>query len=228
MSRVVTRQEWGAKFGSGVLDPGPEQHVVIHHSYIPSLTAEATPAQERAAWRGIERFHVKVNEWDGIGYNFGAAQSGRLYEGRGWSYRGSHAGPVNGKSIGICILIDGTTTEPTDQVIIAVRSLISEGIRNNEISPTYKVSGHRDWMKERTCPGDKLYARLQEFRHDAGGRTGAGPGMRVWSDYFKEHLIVTRYVSDTEWYFVRSSELRNRPATRARTPFSQMPPAKWS
>lgn len=163
--RITTRAQWDADYGTGALDPGPEGRVVIHHSYRPALATNATPAQEISAWRGIERYHVTTNGWDGIGYNFGVAPSGRIYEGRGWKYRGAHAGPVNGDSIGICLLIDGTVDEPTPAMIEAVQELIAHGIDLGEIRENYTLSGHRDHMA-RTCPGDKVYARLSEFRHD--------------------------------------------------------------
>jgi hypothetical protein len=165
----VSRDDWGAEHGRGAADPGPEPRVVIHHAFKPALEPNATPEEERAAVRGIERFHVENNGWAGIGYNWLVAPSGRIYEGRGWKFRGAHAGPVNGESIGVCLMIDGGKTEPNQATIQAVRDLIADGIILGEISPDYVLSGHRDHM-DRTCPGDKVYARLQEFRHDAGGR----------------------------------------------------------
>ena len=164
--RIITRSEWGALFGTGDLDAGPEPRVVIHHSYKPALDALASQTDEEAAVRSIERFHVHSNGWQAIGYNFLVAPSGRIYEGRGWKYRGSHAGPVNGSSIGICLLIDGSQTPASAEAVQAVRSLIAEGLRLDELAANYLVSGHRDHMN-RTCPGDKVYAQLPSFRHDA-------------------------------------------------------------
>ena len=161
---IVARSEWGAKHGRGALDPGPEPRVVIHHSYRPALNPDATPLEEQAAWASIERHHVLTNGWAGIGYNFGVAPSGRVYEGRGWEYRGAHAGPVNGSSIGICLLINGRVTEPTAAMVGAVRRLIRLGLDLGEIAPDYTVSGHRDHMAGRTCPGEKVYRMLESFR----------------------------------------------------------------
>lgn len=161
---IIARSAWGAKHGRGALDPGPEPRVVIHHSYRPALRPDATPAEERAAWASIERHHVVNNGWAGIGYSFGVAPSGRVYEGRGWEYRGAHAGPVNGESIGICLLIDGNVTEPTAAMVGAVRRLIRLGLDLGEIAQGYTVSGHRDHMAGRTCPGEKVYRVLESFR----------------------------------------------------------------
>lgn len=218
--KIISRSEWGARYGRGSLDPGAEQRVVIHHSYKPALSPNAHPSQERAAVQGIELYHVRTNGWAGIGYNFLVAPSGRVYEGRGWQYKGAHAGPVNGTSIGICLLIDGTVTEPNEDMIHAVRELIREGLDLGELAEDYQVSGHRDHMA-RTCPGEKVYARLQEFRHDAAG-AAVEPGTRVYSDYFGETLVVTHYVSDDNWSFLRQSELRQL-GRRAAVPFSAMP-----
>lgn len=168
---IIERAAWGARHRRGAPDPEPEPRVVIHHSYRPVLTPETTPEQERAAVRAVERYHVENNGWAGIGYNFLVAPSGRVYEGRGWRYRGAHAGPVNGESIGVCLLIDGSVTPANEATIRAVRELIRAGLEAGEIASDYTVSGHRDHMP-RTCPGDKVYAQLPEFRHDAGG---AGP-----------------------------------------------------
>jgi hypothetical protein len=47
--------------------------------------------------------------------------------------------------------------------------------------------------------------------------------VRVWSSFHGEYLYVTRYVTDGEWYFMRESQLRAYPASRASTPLSRMP-----
>lgn len=164
---VTTRAQWDAQYGTGGLDPGPEGNVVIHHSYRPALSQHATVAEEIAAWQSIERFHKEDNGWAGIGYNFGVFPSGRIYEGRGWKYRGAHAGPINSDSIGICLVIDGNVTVPTSRMVFAVRSLIAHGLDLGEIATTYKVSGHLDHMPGRECPGKLVYQMLFEFRHDA-------------------------------------------------------------
>lgn len=220
---IVNRQGWGSRYGLGTLDPGPENNVVIHHSYQPTLNKNTTPTQEMAAIRGIEKYHVEHNKWDGIGYNWLVAPSGRKYEGRGWRYRGAHAGPINADSIGICLLIDGSTTDPNPELIQGTRELIQLGISLGEIAPSYKISGHKDWMKDRTCPGEKVYNRLPEFRHDYGAQAHVAVGTRVWSPNYGENLIVTRYISDTNWEFVPESALLQLRSIRAGTPLSRMP-----
>lgn len=159
---IITRHDWQATHGVGSLDPGPEGNVVIHHTYKPALLASATKEQEAAAVLGIEHHHTHVQKWAGIGYNFLVAPSGRIYEGRGWKYRGSHAGPINGDSIGIALMIDGNRQTPSDAMIASVQQLIAMGVRLGEIATGYKISGHRDHMA-RECPGDIIYGMLDQF-----------------------------------------------------------------
>lgn len=89
------------------------------------------------------------------------------------------------------------------------------------------VIPHRAIYAAKTCPGRIEVGTLVEMARHAGGGAGAGaagpvPGTRRWSDYFGEYLILTRYVSDREWYFVRESELR-RMGERASATWSEMP-----
>ncbi len=226
MSIEITRRSaWGAKGGTGSLDPGAERNVVIHNSYRPALSENATDAQEVAAWKSVEKYHVETHGWDGIGYNFGVAPSGRIYEGRGWQYRGAHAGPANADSIGICLLIDGQVTTPGTAMIEAVRGLIRVGLELGEIDKGYKVTGHRDWMK-RTCPGDKVYAVLSRFRHDADAPFAIPPGTRVWSNQLNEHVVVTNYRHDGDWSYLTETQLEAL-GFKAGEEFSRMPKARW-
>lgn len=222
--KIIPRSEWGARHGRGTADPGPEGRVVIHHSYSPALDERATPIEERHAVRGIEAYHVGKNGWSGIAYNWLVAPSGRVYEGRGWKFRGAHAGPVNGDSIGVCLMIDGNVQEPSDAMIRAVRELVRTGIEEGEIRPDYTLSGHRDHM-QRECPGEKVYRRLQEFRHDHAATPPVDtpqPGERRWSPALKDYVVLTRYVSEREWYYLTLTELRalGHPAG---SPWSKMP-----
>lgn len=88
------------------------------------------------------------------------------------------------------------------------------------------VIPHRAIYAAKTCPGRIDVGDLVELAtRGGGGGAGAGApvsGTRRWSDYFGEYLILTRYVSDQEWYFVRESELRTM-GERASAAWSEMP-----
>lgn len=165
--RIITREEWGAKYGRGRRNPGAKLNVIMHHTLAPALPDTATPGQEMAAMRTMERVHVEENGWEGIAYNHVHFQSGRVYEGRGWGYQGAHAGPGNPVSEGFAFAIDGRTSTPAPAAIASCRLLIVDGIRAGAIASAYRVSGHRDWMEGRDCPGDAMYQMIQSLRHDS-------------------------------------------------------------
>ena len=165
--KIFTRQDWGAEFGRGDHNPGAKPNVVAHHTLAPVLPASATMLEEAAAMRGMDRDHVERNGWDGIGYNFVIFQSGRVYEGRGWGYKGAHAGSKgNGVSEGVAFAVDGRKDTPSAAAIASCRLLIVDGIRAGHLASDYRLSGHRDWMPGRDCPGDAMYRMIQTLRHD--------------------------------------------------------------
>jgi N-acetyl-anhydromuramyl-L-alanine amidase AmpD len=90
------------------------------------------------------------------------------------------------------------------------------------------VIPHRAIYAAKTCPGRIDVRTLVGLAtRGSGPGTGAGsgapePGTRRWSNHLREYVILTRYVSDDEWYFVPESELR-RMGDRAGAAWSEMP-----
>lgn len=160
--RVVHRHEWGAVGSQGPLDPGAEPIVVVHHTASPHLEPGCGIMAEANAVLGIERFHIEERGWLGIGYNWLVAPSGNVFEGRGWKHAGAHAAGVNRRSIGMAVLMDAQTHDPTDAAIESLRWLIAEGMRIGELSSP-DVTGHRD-HGDTACPGDRLYSQLGRLR----------------------------------------------------------------
>lgn len=78
------------------------------------------------------------------------------------------------------------------------------------------VVGHREIYSLKTCPGAISVDELVQL---------AQRPTRVYSEYFRDMLRITLYVSDTEWYFIPEKEFARgiRTDLRAQTPLSQMP-----
>ncbi|MGH3029467.1 MAG: N-acetylmuramoyl-L-alanine amidase, partial [Gaiellaceae bacterium] len=79
---MVRRSEWRAD--ESIVRGKPAYAVrvrlsVVHHT---AGTNSYTPGEAAAIVRGIQRYHVKGNGWDDIGYNFLVDKYGRIYEGR--------------------------------------------------------------------------------------------------------------------------------------------------
>jgi N-acetyl-anhydromuramyl-L-alanine amidase AmpD len=86
------------------------------------------------------------------------------------------------------------------------------------------IVGHHEVFAAKTCPGaidvDRLVAELQSIAPSASRPV---PPLVVWSEFANDWLVVTRVVSDSEWYFTPLSAVRRGTITRAQTPLSAMP-----
>jgi hypothetical protein len=160
---LITRDDWGAKHGRGTERRSIRAGVVLHHFASPHVDCGVSQARECEIMRDVEHQHAAVNGWAGIGYHFVVFQSGRIYEGRGWERVGAHAPGHNSTHYGIALAIDGSNHEPTPAAIEAVKEVIAGAIRWGYLATDYTLMGHRD-TKPTACPGDKVYARLGEFR----------------------------------------------------------------
>jgi len=161
---VINRSRWGAKYGLGSPDHGPEEMVVVHHTVAPAVAPGASLAQEARAVRQIEAFHVEERGWAGIGYNFLFTPNGTIYIGRGWLRAGAHAGSRadNFRSIGMCYVADGREMPLTPAAVEAVRWLIGHGVAEGHLAPSMSVVGHRD-LKATECPGDLVYQQIDQL-----------------------------------------------------------------
>lgn len=98
--------------------------------------------------------------------------------------------------------------------------------RNPGIKMTRRhIVGHHEIYAAKTCPGAGI--NVGTLVRDAASpmQTRVVPPQpkMVYSDYFRDWLIITRVVSDTEWYFIPAKQLQNYKPTRAQTPLSAMP-----
>jgi len=106
---IISRKEWVARpprvppqqFNSSV------PYVIVHHGDTPNYCTNQSSCA--AIVRAYQDYHMDVQVWDDIGFNFVIGEDGNVYEGRGWDAVGAHAGSYyNRISIGICIIGDFT------------------------------------------------------------------------------------------------------------------------
>lgn len=176
--------------GSCPPDPTPEfvpnpTHIIIHHSAGPNVASDWA-AVVRSFWD----YHVNVNGWDDIGYNWLVDPNGVLYEGRGDGRLGAHFCAQNGNTIGICVIGDFTDIEPTDEALAELEDYLAWDCCDKNISPLGSgfhsgsglvlpfISGHRDGCMT-SCPGDAFYPMLPAVRQATQDRidTGCGAGV---------------------------------------------------
>lgn len=166
MAHRSTLAEHREVWSSTETDP-PGQEVgtvdllIVHHFYRPDVPADASVEEERVAMRQVEHYHTEgEQEWDDLGYQFVVFDSGRPYEGRGWSHSGAHTVGENQTSFAIAFAINGNEREPTEEAWATARSLVREGIGYGYITRDYEIAGHRDYA-QKDCPGHEVYPLLE-------------------------------------------------------------------
>jgi N-acetylmuramoyl-L-alanine amidase CwlA len=82
------------------------------------------------------------------------------------------------------------------------------------------VLRHHEIYSLKTCPGAIDVDKILELAKMPIPENSVIPKI-VWSDYFKEYLIVTKYNSDSDWYFLPLSKVGFTGSLKAQTPLSQ-------
>ncbi len=145
-------------------------HLIVHHS------AGTNESSDWAAMvRSIWNFHVNVNGWSDVGYNWLIDPNGVVYEGRGDNILGAHFCGTNSGTMGVCVLGDFTNIEPTEAAKNSLVALLAWKSCDRNIDPLgsafhaassrnlQNISGHRDGCSTE-CPGNVLYPLLGSIR----------------------------------------------------------------
>ncbi|MBD0318987.1 MAG: N-acetylmuramoyl-L-alanine amidase [Gemmatimonadetes bacterium] len=201
------------------------------------IHTQGAPSGEDGSAASIHAYHQLPKAkggrgWAGIGYHFVVRKTGKVERGRPLDRLGAHVQGANSSGIGICCSGNGDLAGFTADQKHSLRDLIQD-LRAE--FPKAEVEGHRSLVDRligkgklskkfsttKTCPGKKV--SLPELQQLTGMNLGTPRvGDRRWSGHFGEWLVLTRFVSDSEWYFARES----RPTaaeTRAQARWSEMP-----
>jgi N-acetyl-anhydromuramyl-L-alanine amidase AmpD len=122
---------------------GDIQNLVIHHSAVPP-----TVGPQR-----IAEYHVKNQDWPGIGYHFLVADDGIISQGNALTTVSYHAAKVNPRGVGICFLGNFQTTVPTPAQLQAGAHLVAWLIQELNLD-LEAVKGHQEFMQT-ACPGNQ-------------------------------------------------------------------------
>jgi hypothetical protein len=184
---IVPRLSWGAN--ESIRRSAPSyapslRFAVVHHT---AGTNSYTRAQSAAIVRGIQLYHVQGNGWHDLGYNFLVDKYGQVFEGRYGGIDkpvvGAHAEGFNTGSVGVAVLGNYGGLGITQAAADALVKLVAWRLDVAHVDPltTFSwpsggspkfprgipvflrtVAGHRD-TGFTSCPGDRLYARLNEL-----------------------------------------------------------------
>jgi hypothetical protein len=186
--RIVTRAGWHADESMRRAPPvyaAALEMVFVHHTD----TATSAPCSDSARIvRGIYAYHVRVNGWNDIGYNFLVDKCGTVFEGRYGGMTkpvlGAQTKGFNTGSAGIAVIGTYTSAWPPRAAVRALERLIAWRLDVAHVNPVARVemvssgnpryragrhvvfnavSGHRDGYPT-SCPGSALYALLPRIR----------------------------------------------------------------
>jgi hypothetical protein len=201
---ITSRKQWGAD--ESLRTSGPDyaervDYAVVHHTVNSNSYG---PNDSPALVRGIYLFHTQVNGWSDIGYNFLIDRFGRVFEGRyggiNQAVIGGHAGGFNGRSTGVSLIGDFTSTSVPAATYQSLRQLLDWKLAYHHINPLGTVertvsasdcncqnwppgttvtiptiSGHRD-LDQTGCPGQFMYDLISQLRNDVAMDIGSqGP-----------------------------------------------------
>ncbi|WP_369372853.1 peptidoglycan recognition family protein [Promicromonospora sp. Populi] len=161
---IATRASWGARYQDGDLTlTGLAAEVFVHHSVTAQLSPSASIAAEAEQMRALESVG-QSRFGTGISYNVVVFPSGRAYQGVSWNRRGTHTGGRNSTARSICFAGNYETNNPTEAQISTANAIYHVG-RQRWWTQGAPLRGHRN-VSETACPGQNLYARLDDIRID--------------------------------------------------------------
>lgn len=179
---ILTRADWGAD--ESIMTWTPQQGqvtgaVISHTVNVNNYSPEAVPGM----LRGIYTYHATALNWGDIGYNFIVDRFGRAWEGRAGGMEnqtiGAHTSGFNAWTTGVSMLGNHNTAEVTDEAWDTLADLLAWklSLHGVDASGTMSVNGtsypaiigHRD-ASATESPGDLLYERLDDLRHDVSER----------------------------------------------------------
>ena len=126
--------------------------IILHH--IGNTNADVSAAT-------VHQWHL-ANGWAGIGYHYLIRKDGTIERGRPRDTVGAHCYGENWHSVGVNIVGNFETNEPTAAQIEAAERLVAVLCRLYGLRPSgATIKGHRDFNAT-ACPGENLYAMLPD------------------------------------------------------------------
>ena len=199
--RIYTRGEWGARSPRRAWSYAtPVTHLAIHHTASTADGNADTWSECAAAVRGVQNFHMNVNGWNDIGYNYLVCPTGAIFQGRednnhGSDVVGSHDS-YNSRSVGangLGYYHPPYNQTPPSAMLDGFADLFAWIADRRGIDPSgssyyaargitvSNVYGHRQ-VYATACPGDGLQAQRAEIvRRTEARMSGGGSALTLAS-----------------------------------------------
>jgi uncharacterized protein with LGFP repeats len=189
---VVSRARWGADEslrsynGDECATPRYDRTIraaIVHHT---AGANNYSSSQSAAQVRGIYAYHVKTRGWCDIGYNFLVDKYGTIFEGRYggiWNVvHGAHARSWNTDTVGIAMMANFETAEPTSVTLNSVAKVLAWKLEGFYRNPTGRVTlagknikviaRHGDVIMT-ACPGRNMTSRMDSLPSMVKSKVGS-------------------------------------------------------
>jgi hypothetical protein len=189
---IVSRGQWGAQgFSCGTPELASSlKFASVHHTVNSNNYSSADTPR---ILRGIQAYHMGTLGYCDIAYNFLIDNAGTIYEGRAGGTTnpviGAHTGGFNTQSVGVALIGDFTSAQPTGAAFNSLVNLLRWRLSIAGIDPskpfstraasspcgcvrwadgtivTFPVAilAHRDFDFT-SCPGDAFFPRMDQLR----------------------------------------------------------------
>jgi uncharacterized protein with LGFP repeats len=187
------RARWGAapfNCSGGPDYAGSLKYSIVHHT---AGNPSYSPSEAGSVVRGIQAYHMNTLGYCDIAYNFVVDQYGQIFEGRAGGINrpviGGHAGGFNSESVGIVMIGDFTSRQPSGSQFNSLVNLLRWRLSIAKIDPStpfstrvlnspcncqnwppgtivyfpYRIISHRD-VDQTSCAGNAFYPRMGELR----------------------------------------------------------------
>ncbi|MCJ0905210.1 N-acetylmuramoyl-L-alanine amidase [Rhodococcus sp. ARC_M6] len=190
---VISRAQWGADESLRCEEPVYDEFLggaVVHHT---AGSNEYSKEESADIVRGIYAYHAQTLGWCDIGYNALVDKYGQIFEGRAGGLdkpvQGAHTGGFNENTVGVAMMGDYTSEEPTSSEINTVGTFLGWRLKLAALDPLGRttmysegteftsfpegaavdvpiISAHRD-LGNTADPGEKGYAQMDTIRNIA-------------------------------------------------------------
>lgn len=156
---VIGREGWGAEPVRGSYVEHRPARITVHHTQAVLGDNRDAPAR----FRQHQRLHQSDRGWPDLAYHLMIDRDGNVYQGRPLDVRGDTATTYDPTGHLLpCLEGDFNLQDPTDVQIDALVTVVAWMMSTYRIGSDL-VAGHRDFA-DTSCPGDRLYPRLDEIR----------------------------------------------------------------
>jgi hypothetical protein len=198
-----SREMWNAPDNSPTYRYADVTHLIVHHA-----AGTNTSNNWASVVLSIWDFHVNTNGFADIAYNWLIDPDGVLYEGRGGGNNvvGAHFCGKNTNTMGVCMLGNLSTAEPTEAALKTLRKILFFKSCDSKINPVAvgnhagtvinNISGHKDGCATE-CPGNFMYPKLNELRSLVKASIDACLLTDIEEEYVNSSIVKSTLINET-------------------------------